>query len=90
MQPVSKPPSHRPSPISARCGGRMIIIETFEPSANPALPSERANAIDQDRHVMIVRGWLVVLCHKMRRAFFLKLLAQHGHLGSLLAIATIK
>jgi hypothetical protein len=33
---------------------------------------------------------LVVLCHKMRRAFFLNLLAQHGHLGSLLAIATIK
>src|SRR5271165_5476485 len=35
------------------------------------------------------RKWLVVLGHKIRRMFLLYLLAQCGHLGSILAIATI-
>ena len=35
-------------------------------------------------------GWLVVLRQKTRRLFLLNLLTQYGHLGSILAIATIK
>ena len=35
-------------------------------------------------------GELVVLRQKTRRLFLLNLLTQYGHLGSILAIATIK
>src|ERR1700730_2685385 len=35
-------------------------------------------------------AWLVVLRQKTRRLFLLNLLTQYGHLGSILAIATIK
>jgi hypothetical protein len=34
--------------------------------------------------------WLIVLRQKTRRLFLLNLLTQYGHLGSILAIATIK
>jgi hypothetical protein len=36
------------------------------------------------------QGRLIVLRQKTRRLFLLNLLTQYGHLGSILAIATIK
>ncbi len=44
-----KPLSH-PCP---RCGGRMIIIETFQRGATPRYPSRGSLRSDQDRHIMI-------------------------------------
>src|SRR6202022_34260 len=38
----------------------------------------------------VMKGGLVVLRQKTRRLFLLNLLTQYGHLGSILAIATIK
>jgi hypothetical protein len=42
-----------------------------------------------DRRGGLRRRRLIVLCHKLRRMFLLYRLAQYGHLGSILAIATI-
>ena len=42
------------------------------------------------QNVMVEYHWLVVLRQKTRRLFLLNLLTQYGHLGSILAIATIK
>src|ERR1700730_12774714 len=44
----------------------------------------------EDRTNIALQGGLVVLRQKTRRLFLLNLLTQYGHLGSILAIATIK
>jgi hypothetical protein len=45
---------------------------------------------DARRFLDEMRERLVVLRHEIRRLFLLNLLTQHGHLGSILASATIK
>ena len=54
-----KPLSH-PCPC---CGGRMIIIETFERGASPRYRPAASTDRDQDRHIMIavVRGYITNL-----------------------------
>ena len=44
-----KPLAH-PCPC---CGGRMVIIETFQRGASPRYPSRSIHRRDQDRHIMI-------------------------------------
>jgi hypothetical protein len=56
---------------------------TVAPSGPPADTAER-------RQITVMFSDLVVLRQKTRRLFLLNLLTQYGHLGSILAIATIK
>jgi putative tryptophan/tyrosine transport system substrate-binding protein len=79
--------------VDLRAGGLVVPAEPFFVSQRDrivALAARHAVAAIYGLREYAQSGGLIVLCHKMRRAFFLNLLAQHGHLGSLLAIATIK
>jgi hypothetical protein len=59
------------------------IDERF--SQSRVMPLERS----EGRGLGYRYPWLVLLRHKARRMFRLNCLAQHGHLGSAVAIATI-
>jgi Putative transposase len=51
--------ANEPKPLSQPCpccGGRMIIIETFQRGSSAALPAGDFHRRDQDRHIMIKVG----------------------------------